>query len=132
MKSCRKNRLKTLKAEPQHGHHSGEAARRSASAEGRVARGGPRAARARGRAAERACRRPRELIFGRGKSGYKDVYPHRKGWQAKITVEDKGVCLGLAAALLAATAFGVYALGFSDVDTVKCVGLVCAFFVATA
>ena len=33
-----------------------------------------------------------ELIFGRGKSGYKDVYPHRKGWQAKITVEDKGVC----------------------------------------
>ena len=33
-----------------------------------------------------------ELIFGRGRSGYKDVYPHRDGWQAKITVEDKGVC----------------------------------------
>ena len=33
-----------------------------------------------------------ELIFGRGTSGYKDVYPHRKGWQAKVTVEDKGVC----------------------------------------
>ena len=32
-----------------------------------------------------------ELIFGRGKSGYKDIYPHRKGWQAKVTVEDKGV-----------------------------------------
>ena len=31
-----------------------------------------------------------ELIFGRGTSGYKDVYPHRKGWQAKVTVEDKG------------------------------------------
>ena len=29
-----------------------------------------------------------ELIFGRVKSGYKDVYPHRKGWQAKITLED--------------------------------------------
>ena len=33
-----------------------------------------------------------ELIFGRGKSGFKDIYPHRKGWQAKVTVEDKGVC----------------------------------------
>jgi hypothetical protein len=33
-----------------------------------------------------------ELIFGRGKSGYKDVYPHRNGWQAKVAVEDKGVC----------------------------------------
>ena len=33
-----------------------------------------------------------ELLFGRGKSSYKDVYPHHKGWQAKFTVEDKGVC----------------------------------------
>ena len=33
-----------------------------------------------------------ELFYGRGKSGYKDVYPHRKGWQAKVTVEEKGVC----------------------------------------
>ena len=35
---------------------------------------------------------------------------------------------GVSAALVAAIAFGVYALGFSDVDTIKCVGLVCAFF----
>ena len=33
-----------------------------------------------------------ELVFGRGKSGYKDVYPYRKGWQAKVTVEDKSAC----------------------------------------
>ena len=33
-----------------------------------------------------------ELIIGRGKSGYKDVYLHRKGWQAKVSVEGKGVC----------------------------------------
>lgn len=30
-----------------------------------------------------------ELFFGRVKSGYKDVYPHRKGWQARVSVEDK-------------------------------------------
>jgi len=35
---------------------------------------------------------------------------------------------GVTAALAAATAFGVWALALSPDDTVKCVGLVCAFF----
>jgi len=35
---------------------------------------------------------------------------------------------GVTATLAALIAFGVYALGFSPEDTVKCVGLVCAFF----
>ena len=59
-----------------------------------------------------------ELIFGRGKSSYKDVYPHRKGWQAKVAVEDKGVCsLGIfkdkrraAIAVARAKARGLYLL----------------------
>ena len=34
----------------------------------------------------------------------------------------------ISAALVAATIFGVYALGFSPDDSVKCLGLVCAFF----
>ena len=25
-----------------------------------------------------------KIILGRGKSGYKDVYPHRDGWQVKV------------------------------------------------
>jgi len=35
---------------------------------------------------------------------------------------------GVAATLVASIAFGIYALGFSSEDTIKCVGLVCAFF----
>ena len=35
---------------------------------------------------------------------------------------------GVSTALLATIIFGVYALGFSSEDTIKCVGLVCAFF----
>uniref|UniRef100_A0A7S3C4B3 Uncharacterized protein n=2 Tax=Haptolina ericina TaxID=156174 RepID=A0A7S3C4B3_9EUKA len=35
---------------------------------------------------------------------------------------------GVSALLVAAIAFGVYALAFSPEDSVKCVGLVCAFF----
>lgn len=35
---------------------------------------------------------------------------------------------GISATLLGATIFGVYALGFSAEDSIKCLGLVCAFF----
>jgi lycopene cyclase domain-containing protein len=35
---------------------------------------------------------------------------------------------GVSAALLGAIVFGVFALGFSSEDTIKCLGLVCAFF----
>ena len=63
-----------------------------------------------------------ELIFGRGRSGYKDVFPHRKGWQAKVFVEDKGVCsLGIfkhkkqaAIAVARAKAAGLYLLRSPD------------------
>ena len=68
-----------------------------------------------------------ELIFGRGKSGYKDVYPHRNGWQAKVTVEDKGVCsLGIfkdkkqaAIAVARAKLRGLYLLNSPDKTRAK-------------
>ena len=68
-----------------------------------------------------------ELIYGRGKSGYKDVYPHRKGWQAKVTVEDKGVCsLGVfktpkqaAIAVARAKARGLHLLNSPDKTRAK-------------
>ena len=68
-----------------------------------------------------------ELIFGRGKSGYKDIYPHRKGWQAKVTVEDKGVCsLGVfktpkqaAIAVARAKARGLHLLNSPDKTRAK-------------
>ena len=68
-----------------------------------------------------------ELFFGRGKSGYKDVYPHRKGWQAKVTVEDKGVCsLGVfkdknqaAIAVARATLRGLHLLNSPDKTRAK-------------
>ena len=68
-----------------------------------------------------------ELIYGRGKSGYKDVYPHRKGCQAKITVEDKGMCsLGIfkekrnaAVAVARAKARGLHLLNSPDKTRAK-------------
>ena len=68
-----------------------------------------------------------ELIFGRGKSGFKDIYPHRKGWQAKVTVEDKGVCsLGVfktpkqaAIAVARAKARGLHLLNSPDKTRAK-------------
>ena len=68
-----------------------------------------------------------ELIAGRGRSGYKDVYPHRDGWQAKITVEDKGVCsLGIfkdkkraALAVARAKSRGLYLLPSPDKTRAK-------------
>ena len=68
-----------------------------------------------------------ELIFGRGRSGYKDVYRHRKGWQAKVFVEGKGVCsLGAfkdkkkkAIAVAKAKAAGLYLLDTPDKTRAK-------------
>ena len=40
----------------------------------------------------------------------------------------EGLRSGVTAVLLAAIAFGVYALGVGDDDAAKCIGLVCAFF----
>ena len=68
-----------------------------------------------------------ELILGRGRSGYKDVHPHRKGWQAKVYVEGKGVCsLGIfkdkkkaAKAVAKAKAAGLYLLPSPDKTRAK-------------
>ena len=68
-----------------------------------------------------------ELIFGRSRSGYKDVYPHRKKWQAKVFVEGKGVCsLGIfksprqaAIKVAQAKAAGLYLLPSPDKTRAK-------------